>query len=81
MLYDSENELYRNPNWHDTIPDGTGIVWMSMRTFKSDNSYVDSWSSPRQMTDTANFQVEFTTRDLSTIPDYKPTKFTGDEST
>jgi hypothetical protein len=31
------------------------------------------------MSDTANFQVEFTAEDLSKKSGYKPAKFTGDE--
>jgi hypothetical protein len=46
---------------------------MSYRTFRSDNTIVDDdWSTPAKMSDTANFQVEFTNTDLTTITNYSP---------
>lgn len=52
---------------------------MSMRTFRSAGEIDGDWSAPRQMTDTANFQVEFTKFDLSTISGYTITPYEGDE--
>lgn len=66
----------KDPKWFDSIPEGTGSIWMSMRTFRSDDYIIDNdWSAPRKMTDTANFQVEFTATDLSKYPTYKPNNF------
>lgn len=55
---------YENPvpdSWFDGIPDGAEILWASTRIFSSDglDPQQDAWSTPRQMTDTANFDVEF----------------------
>jgi hypothetical protein len=66
----------KHPDWSDSVPEGTGSIWMSMRTFRSDNnSFDDDWSEPRKMTDTASLQVEFTAKDLSLKPGYKPANF------
>jgi hypothetical protein len=27
----------RDPQWFDSVPEGDGIIWMSNRTFRSDN--------------------------------------------
>lgn len=72
----------RNPIWYDSVPEGDAIIWMSNRTFRSDNNLAvdDDWSTPVKMSDTASFQVEFTATDLSKLSDYKPSKFTGDET-
>lgn len=71
----------RNPIWFDSVPEGEAIIWMSNRTFRSDNnlSVDDDWSPPVKMSDTADFQVEFTAEDLSKKSGYKPAKFTGNE--
>ena len=47
--------------WSDGVPDGTLPVWMSTRVFTSDGKtpQQSAWTTPRQMTDTANFDVEF----------------------
>lgn len=55
---------YNNPvpdGWSDGIPDGEEILWASTRVFSSDGKapQQDSWTEPRQMTDTASFDVEF----------------------
>lgn len=71
----------RNPIWFDSVPEGDAVIWMSNRTFRSDNdlSVDNDWSTPVKMSDTASFQVEFTAEDLSKKSGYKPAKFTGDE--
>ena len=47
--------------WRDGVPDGTEQVWMSTRIFTSDGKppQQDAWTNPRAMTDTADFDVEF----------------------
>lgn len=49
---------------------------MSTRTFYAGSNFDSSWSTPKQMTDTANFQVEYTASE--TVNGIS--KFTGDES-
>lgn len=44
--------------WSDGIPNGTAIVWASSCTFYADDTST-GWSTPRQMTDTDTFDVEF----------------------
>ena len=44
--------------WSDSIPAGENILWASSRKFYSDDR-AGVWSTPRQMTDTATFDVEF----------------------
>jgi hypothetical protein len=49
---------------------------MSTRTFRSDNTIIDNdWSTPAKMSDSTDFQVEFTATDLALKPDYKPSNF------
>ena len=52
---DSESETV---NWYDAIPSGTAKVWASSCIFYS-NGTKSNWSTPRQMTDTATYDVEF----------------------
>ena len=71
---DGTTEGERHPDWHDSIPEGTGIIWMSNRTFRSDNdlSVDNDWSTPAKMSDTSNIQVEFTLFDLAQKNGYVP---------
>lgn len=72
-----DNPLPVETVWSDTIPEGVGSVWMSMRVFYAGNEDFDSdWSTPRQWTDTASIQIEYTADNVnySTISD-----FNGDE--
>ena len=50
-----------SPTWSDGIPSGEEMLWASTRIFtKSGGSpQQSSWSTPRQMTDTSSFDVEF----------------------
>lgn len=55
---------FNNPvpsGWSDGVPDGEAILWASVRVLSSDGEYPQDaqWSVPKQMTDTANFDVEF----------------------
>lgn len=45
-------------NWYDAIPSGTAQVWASSCIFYSDGTK-SNWSTPRQMTDTDTYDVEF----------------------
>lgn len=47
--------------WSDGIPEGEQILWASTRVFTNNGKkpQEDVWSTPRQMTDTADFDVEF----------------------
>ena len=55
------------PQWHDGIPEGEEILWASTRVFHSDESLniMTAWSKPTQMTDTASFDVEYSSVDDS----------------
>ena len=47
--------------WSDGVPSGEEIIWASTRIFTSDglSPQQASWTDPQQMTDTADFDVEF----------------------
>ena len=46
--------------WSDGIPSGTGAVWMSSRTFASDDTHSDSaWSTPTILADNDYMDYEF----------------------
>lgn len=47
--------------WSDGIPSGTNKLWATSRIFSSDGASPQqtSWSTPRQMTDTDTYDVEF----------------------
>ena len=47
--------------WHDAIPDGEETLWATTRTFTSDGQSPQdaAWSTPRKMTDTETYDVEF----------------------
>ena len=51
----------RDSGWSDGLPTdgGTDPIYMSSRTFYSDNSQSTSWSTPVRMSDTDIFDVEF----------------------
>lgn len=44
--------------WSDDIPNGDYKLWATTRTFKGDNQ-TSAWSTPRVMTDTDTYDVEF----------------------
>ena len=48
--------------WSDDIPEGTAKVWMTKRDFYSDDRET-TWSTPSPMTDTSDFDVEFSAND------------------
>ena len=60
--------------WSDGIPAGEAKLWASTRIFSSDGKLPqqDSWSTPRQMTDTADFDVEFSSEENPSKPTGHP---------
>lgn len=48
--------------WSGDIPEGTAKVWMTKRDFFSDDRET-TWSTPSPMTDTSDFDVEFSAND------------------
>ena len=56
-----QNSTGTNVYWSDGIPAGSEKLWASSRIFTSDGAAPQqaSWSTPRQMTDTATYDVEF----------------------
>lgn len=67
-------DTFGNPLWTDGIPDGEEIVWMSSRIFSATGGYPqqDSWSIPSQLTDTASFDVEFSSKENPGLPTGHP---------
>ena len=47
--------------WSDGIPDGEAILWSSTRIFTIDGQapQQSAWTTPRQMTDTSDFDAEY----------------------
>lgn len=60
--------------WSDGIPTGEAKVWASTRIFSSDGLAPQqaAWSAPRQMTDTADFDVEFSSEEAPSAPTGHP---------
>lgn len=55
--------IQKDTVWSDTVPAGLGEIYMTYRTFYSGPEIVDAdWSTPVKMTDTAGFQVEYSTK-------------------
>lgn len=68
---------YTNPvpnGWSDGIPQGEMKLWASTRIFSSDGKapQQDKWTTPRQITDTADFDVEFSSLENPSDPDGHP---------
>ncbi len=60
------------PQWFDAIPEGEEILWATTRTF-ADGQQTE-WEEPRQMTDTATYDVEFSDTDQDPgTPSTRPT--------
>lgn len=82
---------YANPvpnGWSDGIPSGEAKLWASTRIFSSDGQspQQSAWTTPRQMTDTADFDVEFSSVENPSAPSGHPntnTQWSGesDETT
>ena len=60
--------------WSDGIPSGEAILWASTRIFSSDGKDPQQtvWTTPRQMTDTADFDVEFSSVANPSAPNGHP---------
>jgi hypothetical protein len=63
--------------WYDGIPSDTGEhypVWMSSRIFTSDGEspQQSAWSKPKLMTDSAYFDVEYSTKESPSAPSGHP---------
>ena len=43
--------------WYDGVPTGTDLVWMSTKTFYSDNTEDDNWSTPQLLSDSAYIDI------------------------
>lgn len=68
---------YSNPvptGWSDGIPSGEAKLWASTRIFSSDGKtpQQSAWTAPRQMTDTADFDIEFSSESNPTTPTGHP---------
>lgn len=62
------------PAWSDTIPEGEEILWATTRIFADGQQ--TQWEEPRQMTDTATYDVEFSDIDQDPgTPSTQPTKW------
>lgn len=70
--------------WSDGIPSGEAKLWASTRIFSSDGEspQQSEWTTPQQMTDTADFDVEFSSVESPDPPDGHPNTNTqwGNES-
>lgn len=60
--------------WSDGVPTGEEKLWASSRIFSSDGKspQQSEWTVPRQMTDTADFDVEFSSEETPTAPSGHP---------
>jgi hypothetical protein len=60
--------------WSDGIPSGEAKLWASTRIFSSDGNdpQQDSWTTPQQMTDTADFDVEYSSETAPSAPKGHP---------
>ena len=63
-----------SPIWSDGIPAGSAILWASTRIFSHDGKapQQSEWTAPSQMTDTADFDVEFSSVALPLPPSGHP---------
>lgn len=73
---------YSNPvpdGWYDGVPDGQNPVWSSSRIFTSDGKspQTDSWSTPQKMSDTADFDVEFSSVEEPGDPTNNPSNWSN----
>lgn len=60
--------------WSDGIPAGEEILWASTRIFSSNGEYPQQgeWTDPKQMTDTSDFEVAFSSLEDPGTPDGPP---------
>jgi hypothetical protein len=75
---------YANPlpddtyTWSDGVPDGSAILWMSKRVFWSDNVGNTDWTDPQQLTDTSDFDVDFSSAEEPGTPATNPSLWSND---
>lgn len=72
--------------WSDGIPAGEAKLWASTRIFTTDGKapQQSGWTTPRQMTDTADFDVEFSSEENPSDPVGHPntnTQWSNESST
>ena len=58
--------------WSDGIPSGQEILWASTAIISAENPSAAQWTTPRQMTDTDTYDVEFSSYDTPGTPDTNP---------
>ena len=60
-----DNPLPENSNWTDNIPNGSEVLWASIRVFASDGGELQQaeWSEPAKMTDTSDFEVIYSLKE------------------
>lgn len=59
QAYNLSNAEITGVNWSDGIPSGQEILWATTAVITDSNPDNAVWSTPRQMTDTATYDVEF----------------------
>jgi hypothetical protein len=66
--------------WNDGIPDGIAQVWMSSRVFTSDGKspQTSSWSTPQKLSDSADFDVEYSSVESPGNPTDNPSNWSND---
>jgi hypothetical protein len=67
---------YSNPvptGWSDGVPEGNATLWCTTRIFTSDglSPQQNAWTTPRIMTDTSDFDVEYSS--VANADQYPPT--------
>jgi len=70
-----QNSSGTNVYWSDGIPSGENKLWATSRVFTSDGQSPQeaSWSTPRQMTDTSTYDVEFAKKQTNDAVPATPT--------
>lgn len=73
--------------WEDSVPEGTGPIWMTTKVFTSEEIYTDIicddhetvvWSNPVKMVDQWNFQLEFSKKDNPIPPQHLQSYYNAD---
>lgn len=57
---------YQNPvpdGWSNGVPDGTDLVWFSIKIFASDNSNSGTWSTPSVLADSSTMDVCYSSQE------------------
>lgn len=73
---------FSNPvptGWYDGIPAGEAKLWASTRIFTTDGKspQQSTWTTPRQMTDTADFDVLYSCEENPSAPSGHPNAIVG----